>query len=191
MTRPESYSSRLRAFDLAEEAQSVRAAYGDNNFGAGCLMARRLVESGVRYVEVVLDGWDTHKNNFDRTRELSGVLDPAFATLLDELGARDLLDRTLVVCMGEFGRTPKINENDGRDHYPQAWSAVLAGGGVRGGVVVGATSDEGDKVVTRPRGSAPSARRPACGSSARCRMTSSPNARPCPRRATRAPTSGP
>jgi uncharacterized protein (DUF1501 family) len=146
------YSSRLRAFDLAEEAQSVRAAYGNNNFGAGCLMARRLVEAGVRYVEVVLDGWDTHKNNFDRTRELSGVLDPAFATLLDELAARDLLDRTLVVCMGEFGRTPKINENDGRDHYPQAWSAMLAGGGVRGGIVHGATDADGAKVVDKPVG---------------------------------------
>jgi len=80
------------------------------------------------------------------------VLDPAFATLLDELGARDLLDRTLVVCMGEFGRTPKINENDGRDHYPQAWSAVLAGGGVRGGIAHGATDADGAKVVDKPVG---------------------------------------
>ena len=141
------YSSRLRAFDLGEEAQSVRDAYGKNNFGAGCLMARRLVEAGVRYVEVVLDGWDTHKDNFGKVRELSGVLDGALATLLDELDARKLLDRTLIVCMGEFGRTPKINENDGRDHHPQAWSAVLAGGGVRGGVVHGETDGNGEKVV--------------------------------------------
>ena len=146
------YSSRLRAFDIGEEAQSVRDAYGTHNFAAGCLMARRLVEAGVRYVEVVLDGWDTHKDNFGRVRELSGVLDGAFSALLAELAARNLLDRTLIVCMGEFGRTPKINENDGRDHHPQAWSAVLAGGGIRGGVVHGETDGEGAKVVGKPVG---------------------------------------
>ena len=127
----------------------MRDAYGQSNFGAGCLMARRLVEAGVRYVEVVLDGWDTHKDNFGRTKNLCGVLDPAFATLLDELAARDLLDHTLIVCMGEFGRTPKINENDGRDHHPQAWSAVVAGGGIRGGIVHGETDGDGTKVVNK------------------------------------------
>ena len=117
---------------------------------SGCLMARRLVEGGVRFVEVVLDGWDTHKDNFGRTQKLMGALDPALAVLIADLDARKLLDSTLVMCMGEFGRTPKINGDEGRDHHPAAWSAVLAGGGVRGGVVVGATSDDGDKVVARP-----------------------------------------
>ena len=113
-------------------------------------MARRLVESGVRFVEVVLDGWDTHQDNFGRTRKLMGALDPGMASLLKELDERKLLESTLVLCMGEFGRTPKLNENEGRDHHPAAWSAVLAGAGVRGGVVHGATDATGEKVVTDP-----------------------------------------
>ncbi len=144
------YSPRLKAFDLAEEPDAVRAAYGDSDFGRGCLMARRLVESGVRFVEVVLDGWDTHQDNFGRTRKLMGALDPGMASLLKELDERKLLESTLVLCMGEFGRTPKLNENEGRDHHPAAWSAVLAGAGVRGGVVHGATDATGEKVVTDP-----------------------------------------
>lgn len=144
------YAPRLKAFDLADEPDATLRAYGDSDFGRGCLMARRLVENGVRFVEVVLDGWDTHKDNFGKTQKLMGALDPAMATLLRELDERGRLGSTLVMCMGEFGRTPKINADDGRDHHPAAWSAVLAGGGVRGGVVVGATSDDGDKVVSRP-----------------------------------------
>jgi uncharacterized protein (DUF1501 family) len=144
------YAPRLKAFDIADESEPTLRAYGDSDFGRGCVMARRLVEGGVRFVEVVLDGWDTHKDNFGRTEKLMGALDPALATLLAELDARKLLESTLVMCMGEFGRSPKINENDGRDHHPAAWSAVMAGGGVRGGTVVGATSEDGDKVVSRP-----------------------------------------
>jgi hypothetical protein len=144
------YAPRLKAFDLADEPEASARAYGDSDFGRGCLMARRLVESGVKFVEVVLDGWDTHKDNFGRTQKLMGALDPAFATLVRDLDERKLLDSTLVMCMGEFGRTPKVNGDEGRDHHPAAWSAVLAGGGVRGGRVVGATSDDGDKVVARP-----------------------------------------
>lgn len=140
-------SADLAAFDVTSEPDAVRAAYGDTPFGRGCLAARRLVEAGVRFVEVVLDGWDTHKDGFTRTARLMGTLDPAMATLLRELGERQLLDSTLVAWMGEFGRTPRINADEGRDHYPQAWSAVLAGGGVRGGVVHGATDDEGARVV--------------------------------------------
>src|SRR5207302_4407609 len=102
---------------------------------------------GVKYTEVVLDGWDTHKDNFGRTKKLMGTLDPGVAMLLKDLEDRKLLASTLVVIMGDFGRTPKINGNDGRDHYPQAWSAVLAGAGVRGGVVHGETDAEGSKVV--------------------------------------------
>ena len=140
-------SPRVRAFDLSSEPAALRTAYGDSDFGRGCMTARRLVESGVKFVEVVLDGWDTHQNNFARTTALMNVLDPAFAALVGDLGTRGLLGRTLVVCLGDFGRTPHINGNDGRDHYPQAWSSVLAGGGLRGGIVHGQTDAEGASVV--------------------------------------------
>jgi hypothetical protein len=110
-------------------------------------MARRLVEAGVKFVEVSLDGWDTHQNNFEQTKKLMSVLDPAFATLIRDLHQRNLLESTLVIWLGEFGRTPKINMNDGRDHYPQAWSSVLAGGGVKGSQVIGATDETGEKIV--------------------------------------------
>jgi uncharacterized protein (DUF1501 family) len=139
---------KLEAFDLTGETAATLAAYGDSDFGRGCLVARRLVESGVRFVEVVLDGWDTHQDNFERTKAQMAILDPAFAALLGDLAARDRLGSTLVACMGEFGRTPRINANDGRDHWPQAWSAALAGGGIRGGVVRGATDDDGANVVS-------------------------------------------
>jgi uncharacterized protein (DUF1501 family) len=136
-------SPRLDAFDLTGEGESTRRAYGDTDFGRGCLVARRLVERGVRFVEVVLDGWDTHQNGFERSKKLMATLDPAFAALLDDLTSRALLASTLVVCLGEFGRTPRINANEGRDHWPQAWAAVLAGGGVRGGIVHGSTDEDG------------------------------------------------
>src|SRR5947208_7790244 len=102
------HSPKLKAFDLSYESESVKSAYGDSELGRGCLMARRLVEAGVKFVEVVLDGWDTHQDNFGRTQKLMGVLDPAMATLLRELDERKLLDSTLVLWMGEFGRTPKV-----------------------------------------------------------------------------------
>jgi hypothetical protein len=138
---------KLDAFDLAGESDATKKAFGDTDFGRGCLVARRLVERGVKFVEVVLDGWDTHQNDFERTKTLMATLDPALAALLDDLGARSMLSTTLVACMGEFGRTPKINANDGRDHWPEAWSAVLAGGGVRGGIVLGSTDEDGAKVA--------------------------------------------
>jgi uncharacterized protein (DUF1501 family) len=141
-------SDALGAFDVASEPDAVRAAYGDTPFGRGCLAARRLLEAGVRVVEVTLDGWDTHQDNFERVKTLCGVLDPAMSQLLADLAARDRLARTLVLCMGEFGRSPGINGNEGRDHHPRAFSAVLAGGGIRGGVVHGATDDQGDAVVS-------------------------------------------
>jgi uncharacterized protein (DUF1501 family) len=125
----------------------VRSAFGDTAFGKGCLTAARLVSSGVRFVEVTLDGWDTHQNNFERTKRLMGILDPAMSALLDELDRRGLANETLVVWMGDFGRTPRINPNDGRDHHPAAWSAVLAGAGIRGGVAHGETDADGAKVV--------------------------------------------
>jgi hypothetical protein len=140
-------SPLVKAFDVSTEPASVLKAYGDDDFGRSCLMARRLVEAGVKFVEVTLDGWDTHVDNFTGVRNLLGHLDPAMATLLKDLAERDRLDDTLVIWMGEFGRSPKINQVEGRDHYPAAWSAVLAGGGVRGGQVYGSTDEEGAKVV--------------------------------------------
>jgi uncharacterized protein (DUF1501 family) len=113
-------------------------------------MARRLIEAGVKFVEVVQDGWDTHENNFERTKRLLGMVDPAMATLIRELNERKLLDSTLIIWMGEFGRTPRINPREGRDHYPQAWNAALAGGGVREGIIYGQTDAEGAKVVDKP-----------------------------------------
>jgi hypothetical protein len=143
-------SSRLKVFELDDEKESVRDAYGRNPFGDGCLLARRLVESGVKCVEVGLDGWDTHTKNFDRNKELMEVLDPAMSSLIIDLGRRRLLERTLIVCMGEFGRTPAINFLGGRDHFTRAWSTALVGAGIRGGTVVGKTREDGMEVVERP-----------------------------------------
>jgi hypothetical protein len=139
-----------KAFDLSGESPALRDLYGRNLFGQGCLLARRLVERGVPFVEVTLDGWDTHQANFDAVRNLCNTLDPAWAALMADLKDRGLLDSTLVVWMGEFGRTPKINPQRGRDHFPDAWSAVLAGGGIRGGQAVGKTSKDGTKVEDQP-----------------------------------------
>ncbi|HWB09427.1 MAG TPA: DUF1501 domain-containing protein [Pirellulales bacterium] len=146
LMRPEA----VAAFDLHQEDEALREAYGKGSFGQGCLMARRLVERGVRFVEVSLDGWDTHANNFERVKELSHQLDWGFATLLTDLKQRGLLESTLVVCQGEFGRTPRINGQAGRDHWPASWAAVLAGAGIRGGQVVGATSEDGIRVESKP-----------------------------------------
>ena len=143
-------SSHVKAFNLSDEPKAIREAYGMNQFGDGCLMARRLVEAGVKFVEVSLDGWDTHDDNFERHKNLLETLDPAFSMLVKDLADRDLLDETIVLWLGEFGRTPKINDNDGRDHFPNGWSVVLGGGGIRGGQVIGATSEDGLEVVDRP-----------------------------------------
>ncbi len=144
------HSPDLSAFDVQNEKQSTRQRYGTNKFATGCLIARRLIEKGVRFVEVEFDGWDTHVKNFSRTKELSQQLDPAFASLIQDLRASGLLDSTLVVWMGEFGRTPEINANGGRNHWPQAWSVVLAGGGIKGGQVIGATDKDGMEVKENP-----------------------------------------
>ncbi|VTR96162.1 secreted protein containing duf1501 : Uncharacterized protein OS=Planctomyces maris DSM 8797 GN=PM8797T_09209 PE=4 SV=1: DUF1501 [Gemmata massiliana] len=142
------------AFKLDEEKSALRDAYGRSRFGQGCLLARRLVERGVSFVEVTLDGWDTHAQNFDAVKTLSATLDPAFATLVSDLKDRGMLENTLVVWMGEFGRTPLINPTAGRDHFPVAWSAVMAGAGVRGGRAIGKTSADGTKVEEKPVGAA-------------------------------------
>lgn len=150
-------SETVKAFNLDEEPAELRDAYGQNLFGQGCLLARRLVERGVPFIEVSLNqsgnrsfAWDTHADNFNSVKSLCDVLDPAWATLLSDLRDRGLLESTLIVWMGEFGRTPKINQNQGRDHFPTAWSTVLSGGGVNGGQVVGKTSADGMTVEDRP-----------------------------------------
>jgi hypothetical protein len=140
-------SEDLKAFDLTEESDEMRTNYGKEAFGQGCLLARRLVERGVRFVEVSLGGWDTHNANFVRVPELCDTLDKGLSALLQDLNSRGLLKDTLVVLTSEFGRTPDINQNVGRDHYPKAFSAVLAGGGVAGGTVYGKTDKEGREVV--------------------------------------------
>ncbi len=143
-------SSAVKAFNLEEEPDKLRDAYGRNLFGQGCLLARRLVERGVPFVEVSLNGWDTHQQNFEQVKRLSGTLDPAWATLLDDLGDKGLLDSTLIVWMGEFGRTPKIaKDRTGRDHWAVSWSTVLAGGGIKGGQVVGKTTADGMAIEER------------------------------------------
>ena len=142
-----------RAFDITTEPQAARSAYGSGRFGEGCLLARRLIEAGVQFVEVNLGGWDTHQNNFERVRQLSNQVDPAMSQLVKDLRDRSLLDSTLVIWMGDFGRTPRINQRGaqpGRDHYPRAWSSVMIGGGIRGGQVIGRTDAEAATVVERP-----------------------------------------
>jgi hypothetical protein len=136
-------SEQLKAFDVSKEPLAVRKKYGDTPFGRACLAARRLTEVGVRCVEVTLDGWDTHANNHALVKKQVEILDPAFAGLIADLRERGQLDRTMVLVAGEFGRTPAINALGGRDHWPKGFSVALAGGGVRGGVVVGATDPDG------------------------------------------------
>ena len=145
-------SRDAKAFDLSEEPTELREEYGRNVFGQGCLMARRLVERGVPFVEVSLGtdsaavGWDTHTDNFNAVADLSAQLDAGWATLMRDLDDRGLLDSTTILWMGEFGRTPRINSTGGRDHYPGAWTSVLAGGGIAGGQAYGRTSQDGTVV---------------------------------------------
>lgn len=143
-------SPEMEAFDLEQESMAMRNSYGEGSFASGCLLARRLLESGVTFVEVTLKGWDTHDDVHDRTKDLCGQFDKPSARLLADLKERGLLDSTLVVWMGEFGRTPRINARGGRDHFPKAFSAWLAGGGVQGGQVIGATDKSGESVIERP-----------------------------------------
>lgn len=138
------------AFDLSGEPEIVREAYGRETFGQGCLMARRLIERGVPLVEVTLGdglGWDTHANNFDQVKQLSGQLDAGWSTLMTELADRGLLEKTTILWAGEFGRTPVINPSGGRDHFPQAFTCVMAGGGIAGGQVYGQTGADGMEVT--------------------------------------------
>jgi uncharacterized protein (DUF1501 family) len=143
-------SPRTTAFDLNRESDRLRDAYGRSAFGQGCLMARRLVEAGVAFVEVQSSGWDTHGNELASLKKLIPPVDRGLAALIADLKARGLLERTLVIWMGEFGRTPKMNLNAGREHYPHAFNLALAGAGVKGGQVIGATDKLGVDVAERP-----------------------------------------
>ncbi len=136
-------SDQLAAFSVSDEPASVQAAYGETPFGRGCLVARRLVEAGVRSIDVTLQGFDTHAANFTGHSAQAAILDVALAALIDDLTARDLLNSTVVLVAGEFGRTPRINALEGRDHWPHGFSCLLAGGGIVPGRVVGATDPEG------------------------------------------------
>lgn len=148
-------STQLKAFELETEPLADRLRYGETRFGRGCLLARRLVEVGVRAIQVTLNGFDTHANNFNGQKAQAEILDPAFAALVEDLVARDLWDSTIVLCISEFGRTPRINPAEGRDHWPLGFSCVLGGGGFRGGQVIGQTDpaagDVGDNVPLKNR----------------------------------------
>ncbi len=140
-------SEQMRAFRVAEEPTEVRERYGENNFGRGCLMARRLVEAGVPFVEVNLGGWDNHQNIFPTLEgQRLPTLDRGMSALVEDLIQRGLYEDTAVIWMGEFGRTPRINGNAGRDHWARAWSVVVGGAGIQGGIAIGKTNEDGTRV---------------------------------------------
>jgi hypothetical protein len=143
-------SPQMRAFDLADEPAPLRDAYGRTPFGQGCMLARRLVQAGVTFIEVRSNGWDTHQQNNEKVGKLASQVDPGFATLITDLKQRGMLEQTLVVWMGEFGRTPKINGTAGRDHFPKVFNVALAGGGIKGGQVIGSSSADGSEVKDHP-----------------------------------------
>lgn len=144
-------SAQMQAFEVEKEPEEMKEKYGKNNFGQGCLLARRLVEAGVPFVEVDLGGWDNHQGIF-RTLENDRlpVLDRAMAALTEDLEQRGLLQDTVIVWMGEFGRTPRINADAGRDHWARAWSVVVGGGGIKGGQAVGGTNEDGTEIIGDP-----------------------------------------
>jgi len=148
------FGDARKLFDLSEEKDEVRERYGRNTFGQSCLMARRLVEHGVPYITINYKGWDTHKQHFETMRRKLPEMDAALATLLQDLSDRGLLDSTIVWWSGEFGRGPKVQWNPpwngGRSHYGKCFSAVVAGGGFKGGHVVGASNEKGTEVAERP-----------------------------------------
>ncbi|HCK42710.1 MAG TPA: DUF1501 domain-containing protein [Planctomycetaceae bacterium] len=143
-------SEQLRAFDVMSASQNLRNRYGDTPFGRGCLAACQLIKAGVRCVEVTLGGWDTHINNHQLQQKQMAILDPAMATLIDHLKEEGLLKHTIVLWGGEFGRDPRINVTDGRDHWPHGFTVAMAGGGIAGGQVIGATSPDPNLATSRP-----------------------------------------
>ena len=144
-------SEQMEAFKVAGEPEAVKERYGDNGFGKGCLMARRLVEVGVPFIEVNLGGWDNHQNIFPTLKDNKlPMLDKGMSALVEDLEQRGLLEDTAIIWMGEFSRTPRINGNAGRDHWARSWSVVVGGAGMNGGIAVGETNDDGTKVITDP-----------------------------------------
>jgi len=144
-------TKQMTAFNVNQEPSTARDQYGTTPFGRSCLMARRLVEAGVPFVEVDFGGWDTHQNNFQTLeRQKLPDLDKAMSALITDLKERGLFDSTAIIWMGEFGRTPRINQNAGRDHFAKAWSVVVGGAGFKRGIVVGATNADGTEVTTEP-----------------------------------------
>lgn len=144
-------SDQMKAFKVREESEAMKAKYGNNAFGQGCLLARRLVEAGVAFVEVDLGGWDNHANIFNTLQnQRLPQMDQAMAALVEDLEQRGLLQDTAIMWMGEFGRTPRINGDTGRDHFARAWSVVVGGGGMKGGIAVGKTNEDGTSVDTEP-----------------------------------------
>ena len=144
-------SKEMDAMKVANEPEVVKERYGDNSFGKGCLMARRLVEVGVPFIEVGLGGWDSHQNIFPTLKDTKlPMLDQGMSALVEDLEQRGLLDDTAIIWMGEFSRTPRINQNAGRDHWARSWSVVVGGAGMQGGIVVGATNNDGTRVDTEP-----------------------------------------
>lgn len=144
-------SNDINAFDITQEPEYIHELYGTSNFGQGCLLARRLIENRVRYVEVTRGGWDTHDDNFTRVEANCADIDKAIGALLFDLERRGLLSETLVVLTSEFGRTPDINPRDGRDHWPNAFSAMFAGAGIKGGTVYGSSDEHGKRVAENPQ----------------------------------------
>jgi hypothetical protein len=144
------HSAKARAFDIDKEPAHIRDLYGRSQMGNACLLARRLVEEGVTFVEIPMNGWDTHRDNTGRIKSLCGQLDQPMAALIADLKQRGMLDNTLIIWMGDFGRTPTLGKQGGRDHFPRAWTTMLAGGGITGGQVIGSTSKQGTDVVDRP-----------------------------------------
>jgi hypothetical protein len=146
-------SRQARALSLDDVPPRIRERYGNHSFGQGCLMARRLVEQGVTFVEVTLGGWDNHTDIFEAlSGRLLPQLDQGMGALVEDLAQSGLLDSTLVVWMGEFGRTPRVNQGGGRDHWPRSWSVVLGGAGLKGGQVVGETDPDGVEIADRELG---------------------------------------
>jgi len=144
-------SKQMNATKVADEPESIRQRYGDNGFGKGCLMARRLVEAGVPFIEVGLGGWDNHQNIFPTLKDMRfPMLDQGMSALVEDLEQSGLLKDTVIIWMGEFSRTPRINGNAGRDHWARSWSVVVGGAGMNGGIAVGATNDDGTRVDTEP-----------------------------------------
>ena len=144
-------SSQMEVFKVSKEPKEVQERYGNTGFGRGCLMARRLVEMGVPFIEVDLGGWDNHTDIFKSLQDQKlPELDKAMSALISDLNDRGLLQDTAIIWMGEFGRTPNINGNGGRDHWAKSWSVVVGGAGFKGGIIVGETSSDGKEVITEP-----------------------------------------